>query len=56
MPSTDLATVNAADRAEFVRTVGPVFEHSPWIAGAVADATAVRQRGGAVASDVRGGA
>ena len=38
MPSTDLATVNTADRAAFVRTVGPVFEHSPWIAEAVADA------------------
>ena len=37
MPSTDLATVNAAGHAEFVRGVGPVFEHSPWIAGAVAD-------------------
>ncbi len=37
MPSTDLATVNAAARAEFVRTVGPVFEHSPWVAGEVAD-------------------
>ncbi len=37
MPSTDLATVNAAARAEFMRMVGPVFEHSPWIAGEVAD-------------------
>ena len=37
MPSTDLATVNAVARAEFVRLVGPVFEHSPWIAEAVAD-------------------
>ena len=37
MPSTDLSTVNAASREEFVRAVGPVFEHSPWIADAVAD-------------------
>ena len=36
MPSTDLATLNAAEHAEFVRRVGPVFEHSPWIAEAVA--------------------
>ena len=37
MPSADLSTVNALERAEFVRAVGPVFEHSPWIAQAVAD-------------------
>ncbi len=37
MPSTDLSTVNAAGRAEFVRVVGPVFEGSPWIAEAVAE-------------------
>ena len=37
MPSLDLSTVNALERGEFVRVVGPVFEHSPWIAGAVAD-------------------
>ncbi len=37
MPPTDLSTVNAAARAEFLRTVGPVFEHTPWIAEAVAD-------------------
>ena len=36
MPSTDLSTVNALERAEFVRGVGPVFEHSPWVAEAVA--------------------
>src|SRR3954447_9452799 len=28
----NLADVNALDRAEFVRIIGPVFEHSPWIA------------------------
>jgi 2-oxo-4-hydroxy-4-carboxy-5-ureidoimidazoline decarboxylase len=27
-----LAELNAMDRVEFVRIVGPVFEHSPWIA------------------------
>jgi 2-oxo-4-hydroxy-4-carboxy-5-ureidoimidazoline decarboxylase len=27
-----LQQINALSREEFVRTVGPVFEHSPWIA------------------------
>src|SRR4051812_16480460 len=27
-----LAELNAMDRVEFVRVVGPVFEHSPWVA------------------------
>jgi 2-oxo-4-hydroxy-4-carboxy-5-ureidoimidazoline decarboxylase len=27
-----LAELNAIDRVEFVRVVGPVFEHSPWVA------------------------
>ena len=27
-----LAEINALDRGEFVRIVGPMFEHSPWIA------------------------
>lgn len=27
-----LADLNAMDRLEFVRVVGPVFEHSPWVA------------------------
>jgi len=27
-----LAELNAMDRVEFVRLVGPVFEHSPWVA------------------------
>ena len=27
-----LAEINALDRGEFRRVVGPVFEHSPWIA------------------------
>jgi len=27
-----LAELNALDRAEFTRLVGPVFEHSPWVA------------------------
>lgn len=36
MPSMNLATVNALEPGEFVRVVGPVFEHSPWIAEAVA--------------------
>jgi len=30
-----LSQLNACSRAEFVNTIGPVFEHSPWIAGAV---------------------
>jgi 2-oxo-4-hydroxy-4-carboxy-5-ureidoimidazoline decarboxylase len=30
-----LAELNALDRNEFVRVVGSVFEHSPWIAEAV---------------------
>src|SRR6266568_6674410 len=29
-----LAQMNAISRDEFVRIVGPVFEHSPWIAEA----------------------
>jgi 2-oxo-4-hydroxy-4-carboxy-5-ureidoimidazoline decarboxylase len=32
----DMSTLNALAPAEFVRVVGPVFEHSPWIAEAVA--------------------
>jgi len=31
-----LPQINALPHAEFVRIVGPVFEHSPWIAGQVA--------------------
>src|SRR5688500_19983018 len=27
-----LAELNAADRAEFTRAIGWVFEHSPWVA------------------------
>jgi 2-oxo-4-hydroxy-4-carboxy-5-ureidoimidazoline decarboxylase len=27
-----LAELNAMDRVEFVRVVGPIFEHSPWVA------------------------
>lgn len=30
--SYSLAEINALDAAEFGRVVGPVFEHSPWIA------------------------
>jgi 2-oxo-4-hydroxy-4-carboxy-5-ureidoimidazoline decarboxylase len=33
-----LAELNALDRAEFTRLVGPVFEHSPWIAARTAAA------------------
>jgi 2-oxo-4-hydroxy-4-carboxy-5-ureidoimidazoline decarboxylase len=29
-----LAEVNDFDCAEFIRVIGPVFEHSPWIAEA----------------------
>jgi len=32
--SMTLAQLNFLSRAEFVRVVGPVFEHSPWIAEA----------------------
>jgi 2-oxo-4-hydroxy-4-carboxy-5-ureidoimidazoline decarboxylase len=31
-----LAELNAIDRVEFVRLVGPVFEHSPWVAARTA--------------------
>ena len=31
-----LAELNALDAAEFTRVVGPVFEHSPWIAARTA--------------------
>jgi len=31
-----LAELNALDRAEFTRIVGPVFEHSPWVAARTA--------------------
>ncbi|MDB6067488.1 MAG: uraD [Pedosphaera sp.] len=31
-PAMTLAQINALDLEEFVRVVGPVFEHSPWIA------------------------
>jgi 2-oxo-4-hydroxy-4-carboxy-5-ureidoimidazoline decarboxylase len=32
-----LADLNAMDRVEFVRLVGPVFEHSPWVAARTAN-------------------
>ena len=32
MPSMTLSQLNSLPRDEFVRLVGPVFEHSPWIA------------------------
>jgi 2-oxo-4-hydroxy-4-carboxy-5-ureidoimidazoline decarboxylase len=32
----DMSTLNALEPAEFVRVASPVFEHSPWIAEAVA--------------------
>ena len=31
----DMSTVNALAPADFVRLIGPVFEHSPWVAEAV---------------------
>lgn len=31
-----LAELNSLDRAEFTRVVGPVFEHSPWVAARTA--------------------
>jgi 2-oxo-4-hydroxy-4-carboxy-5-ureidoimidazoline decarboxylase len=33
-PKHALAEINSLPREEFVRIVGPVFEHSPWIADA----------------------
>jgi OHCU decarboxylase len=30
--SLTISQLNQLDRAEFVRVIGPVFEHSPWIA------------------------
>ncbi len=33
-----LTDLNVASREEFTRIVGPVFEHSPWIAARAADA------------------
>src|SRR4051812_29438464 len=32
MAMPKLAELNAMDREEFVRVVGPIFEHSPWVA------------------------
>ena len=32
-----LAELNCADRDTFVRTLGPVFEHAPWVAEAVVE-------------------
>src|SRR5687768_18139898 len=34
----DLATANACDSETFVRTFGPVFENSPWVAAAASHA------------------
>lgn len=34
--SSALTEINGLSQEEFVRIVGPVFEHSPWIAAAVA--------------------
>ena len=31
-----LAELNAMERVEFVRVVGPIFEHSPWVAARTA--------------------
>src|SRR2546423_14993157 len=31
-----LADLNAMERVEFVRVVGPIFEHSPWVAARTA--------------------
>ncbi len=33
-----LAEVNSMDREQFARQIGPVFEHSPWIAARAAEA------------------
>ncbi len=34
----DVQTLNACDRSEFVRLLGEIFEHSPWVAEGVVDA------------------
>jgi 2-oxo-4-hydroxy-4-carboxy-5-ureidoimidazoline decarboxylase len=34
---TPLADLNAFDRAEFIALLGPIFEHSPWIAERAAE-------------------
>ena len=34
MKDRTVTELNHLSRCEFVRTVGPVFEHSPWIAEA----------------------
>ena len=33
----DMSTINALEPADFVRVVGPAFEHSPWIAEAAVE-------------------
>lgn len=38
IPQTTLAMLNGADRTAFVAALGGIFEHSPWIAEAAADA------------------
>jgi 2-oxo-4-hydroxy-4-carboxy-5-ureidoimidazoline decarboxylase len=35
--SLNLAELNALSRAEFIDTLADIFEHSPWVADAVAD-------------------
>lgn len=37
-PGLDIGAVNALDREEFVRVLGAVFEHSPWVADGAAAA------------------
>jgi 2-oxo-4-hydroxy-4-carboxy-5-ureidoimidazoline decarboxylase len=37
MPSTTLSHLNACPADEFVALVGPIFEHSPWIAAAAVE-------------------
>ena len=37
MEKVTIAELNAADRADFLRLLGGIFEHSPWVAEAVCD-------------------
>jgi 2-oxo-4-hydroxy-4-carboxy-5-ureidoimidazoline decarboxylase len=56
MTPTTLTELNRSTRHEFVRLIGPVFEHSPWIADATWDKRPFRDPGhlhGALCDTVR---
>jgi 2-oxo-4-hydroxy-4-carboxy-5-ureidoimidazoline decarboxylase len=48
-----MADLNAAGRSEFVSAVGGIFEHSPWIAEAVADGRPFTNSGALLAAMIR---